>query len=180
MKVVIANLTEENLADLPEYDAPPFSCKYCLYWEFPKEELISTDKNKVVYYQKKKKWLHETSESFGNCGKILYANGKAIGYAQYAPSEHLPCAISYQSGPPSADAVLISCLFICGKESRGFGLGSSLLQSIVDELIIRGVKSVETYARKGRDDNPSGPIEFYLKNGFKVLRDDPDFPLMRL
>jgi hypothetical protein len=44
----------------------------------------------------------------------------------------------------------------------------------------RGVKAVETFARKNNPNNPSGPVEFYLKNGFRVLRDDPEFPLMRL
>lgn len=55
-----------------------------------------------------------------------------------------------------------------------------MLRNIIEDLKSRGVRAVETFARKGSPDNPSGPFEFYLKNGFKVLRDDPEFPLMRL
>jgi hypothetical protein len=44
----------------------------------------------------------------------------------------------------------------------------------------RGFEAVETFARKNNPNNPSGPVEFYLKNGFRVLRDDPEFPLMKL
>jgi hypothetical protein len=45
---------------------------------------------------------------------------------------------------------------------------------------MRGIRAVETFARKGQEDNPSGPVEFYLRNGFRVFRDDPEYPLMRL
>lgn len=39
---------------------------------------------------------------------------------------------------------------------------------------------METFARKGNAENPSGPVEFYLRHGFTVQRDDPEFPLLRL
>ncbi|MEM2057748.1 MAG: GNAT family N-acetyltransferase, partial [Thermoproteota archaeon] len=77
-------------------------------------------------------------------------------------------------------AVLISCLFIAEKEYRGRGLGKLLLESIIEDLRKRGFKAVETFARRNNSNNPSGPVEFYLKNGFRVLREDPEFPLMRL
>lgn len=37
MKIEAVNLTEENLKDAPEWESHPFSCKYCNYWESPKE-----------------------------------------------------------------------------------------------------------------------------------------------
>jgi ribosomal protein S18 acetylase RimI-like enzyme len=92
----------------------------------------------------------------------------------------LPLSAKYSSGPPSEDAVLISCLFIAQKEYRGRGLGSLLLQSIIKDLKARELKALETFARKNNPSNPSGPMKFYLKNGFRVFRDDPEFPLMRL
>jgi len=92
----------------------------------------------------------------------------------------LPLSAEYSSGPPSGDAVLIPCFFIAQKKYRERGLGKQLLQSIIEDLRKRGFKAVETFARKNNPNNPSGPVEFYLKNGFRVLRDDPEFPLMRL
>jgi len=35
MNTKILGLTEENLAEAPEWEAHPRSCKYCLYWEHP-------------------------------------------------------------------------------------------------------------------------------------------------
>lgn len=33
MQIEFRDLTEEILAGLPEWNAPPYSCKYRLYWE---------------------------------------------------------------------------------------------------------------------------------------------------
>lgn len=180
MEIEILNLTEENLRDAPEWKTPPFSCKYCIYWEFLEECIDPAKEKKEELIQKKLEWLRDTNRLFGNCGKILYVDGKAVGYAQYAPHKFLPRSADYQTGPPSKDAVLISCLFIPHKEFRRLDLGSKLLQSIIDDLRSRRIKTCETFARKGNSNNPSGPVEFYLKNGFRIYNDDKEFPLMRL
>jgi len=71
-------------------------------------------------------------------------------------------------------------LLIHPAEFARVGLGRKLLQSIVGELSRRKEKAVETFARKGNSDNPSGPVEFYLRNGFRIHRDGKEFLLMRL
>ena len=126
MEIEILNLTEKNLRDAPEWGDPPFSCKYCIYWEFPEGCMDTAKMKKEDLMQKKLQWLRDTNRVFGNCGKLLYIDGKAVGYAQYAPR-----AADYQAGPPSEDAVLIACLFIPHKGFRRLGLGSKLLQSII-------------------------------------------------
>lgn len=168
MKLDILTLTEENLKDAPEWGSYPLSCKYCLHWELP-EELIDPEKErKEDMMQRKLRWLRETRERFGNCGRIAYLDGKPAGYAQYAPPNLLPNSANYPSSPPSEDAVFIGCLFIFDSKLRRSGLGSQMLQSIVNELRERRVRAVETFARKGNPNNPSGPMEFYLKNGFHI------------
>ncbi|MFO7712739.1 MAG: GNAT family N-acetyltransferase [Dehalococcoidia bacterium] len=129
---------------------------------------------------KKLSWLQRTLKGFGNCGKLLYVDGRGIGYAQYAPPGYLPNAARYPAGPTGDDAVLISCLFVAHQEFRGSGLGSQLLASIIDELRTRGAEAIETFGRKGSPENPSGPAELYLRNGFRTHRDDREFPLLRL
>ncbi|MBO3797907.1 MAG: GNAT family N-acetyltransferase [Thermoproteota archaeon] len=180
MRVEIVSLTEENLIQAPEWGEHPFSCKYCIYWESPKECVDPSKEIREETLAKKLNWLRSVRTMFGECGKLLYVDGKPVGYAQYAPPETLPLSAEYSAGPPSRDAVLISCLFIAEKEYRGRGLGKLLLESIIEDLRKRGFKAVETFARRNNPNNPSGPVEFYLKNGFRVLREDPEFPLMRL
>jgi GNAT superfamily N-acetyltransferase len=180
MNIEIVNLSEENLVDAPEWSAHPFSCKYCIYWEYPEERVDAASEQQQEMSDKKRAWFRRTLREFGNCGKILYADGRGTGYAQYAPPGRLPNSAEYDAGPPSDDAVFLSCLFIAQPQLRGSGLGSRLLRSIIDDLTARGVTAVETFARKGNPENPSGPVELYLRNGFGIHKDDREFPLMRL
>jgi hypothetical protein len=39
---------------------------------------------------------------------------------------------------------------------------------------------LETLAGKNTDNNTSGPVEFYLNNGFSIYKDAKESPLMRL
>ncbi len=58
MEIKISNLTYENLSDAPEFNSYPFSCKYCLYWEFP-EEFIESKKEGREDKEKKDKEKEE-------------------------------------------------------------------------------------------------------------------------
>lgn len=180
LKIEVVDLTEENLRDAPEWESHPFSCKYCIWWEFPDQCTDPIGEKKEDVMQKKVRWLQGTNKIFGNCGKMVYVNGKPVGYAQYAPPKLLLHSAEYQSRSPSDDAALISCLFIPQKEFRRLGLGRQLLQNIIDDLRKRGMRAVETFARKGKPDNPSGPVVFYLRSGFRMHKDHKEFPLMRL
>jgi len=180
MSCGIVDLTKETLSDAPEWASHPFSCKYCIYWEFPEECIDPAKEERSDILRRKLGWLQRVNSEWGNCGKIVYLDGQSIGYAQYAPATYLPRSADYDPGPPSDDAVLISCLFIPHKQFRRLGIGSQLLRSIIDELKQRQKKAIETFAGKGSPDSPSGPVEFYLRNGFRIQKEDSEFPLMRL
>ncbi|MGA9387938.1 MAG: GNAT family N-acetyltransferase [Candidatus Bathyarchaeia archaeon] len=183
MKFSIEGITEASLPDIPK------SCRGCIYWEFPeefekaKEEKTESEK-RLEFERKKREWFVKTVREFGTCGKIVYYDDKPVAYAQFAPSEALPNVGHYEShrvGKSEEGVVFLSCLYIADEELRGRGLGEKLLRSIIDDLRRRGFKAVETFARRDNSDNPSGPLEFYVKNGF-IIRDqtNPEFPLVRL
>jgi len=180
LSIKIVDLSVENLKKVPEVEHIPYSCKYCLYWEFPEEHDKLPFDAKKERFCKKLGWLNAVSKLFGNCGKLAYLDNRMVGYAEYAPSKFLPNSKTYPYGPTGDDAILIACLYIFRKEARGLGVGQILLENIIFELKNRNFKAVETFARKGYVENPSGPIELYIKNGFKIHKDDQKFPLMRL
>jgi GNAT superfamily N-acetyltransferase len=180
VKIQIVNLSEENLKNIPVWESYPYSCKYCIYWEYPEKFIGLKKKNKDEIFQEKLGWLRRVKKEFGYCGKLIYIDRKPAGYAQFAPPKFLPNLINYNAGLPDNNAVLISCLFIFDKNFRALKLGKRLLNSIINDLKSRNVKIVETFARKDKTSNPSGPVEFYIKNGFRVYKDDPQFPLMKL
>ena len=132
---------------------------------------MEQDKRLQLCVEKKRDWFLETLEEFGNCGKIAYYSDKTIGYAQYSPSTRLPQAKNYESkhlGKLSEGVIFLSCLYIPDKSMRGKGVGTQLLEHVISDLRKRMFKTIETFARSGSSNNPSGPVELYLKEGFDV------------
>lgn len=179
----IKGVTEASLADIPE------PCRSCVYWEFPEDfekakEEKTESRKKLEFEGKKRGWFVKTVKEFGTCGKIAYCDGRPVAYAQFAPSEVLPNTAHYESQPVGKSeegVVFLSCLYIANGELRGKGLGKALLENIIEDLRRRGFKVIETFARKGNSDNPSGPLEFYIKKGFAVKdQTNPEFPLVRI
>jgi len=168
----IEEVNEDNFKDVPDF------CRCCLYWQTSgsfSEEMVKTE-----MAQKKLEWLKKVTKEFGSCMKIAYLGDKPIGFGHYAPAKFFPKAKEYQSGPPSEDSVFLACLYIVNKESRGKGLGTIMLRNILAELKDKGIKAVETFARKSSENNPSGPLKLYLKHNFAIVNDRNDFPRVRL
>ncbi len=181
METMIKDVTESNLKDIPE------TCSYCIYWSLPEEfektkSKLSEKKQELT--EKKRLWILQTLKEFGSCGKILYHNNVPVGYAEYGPSNRFPQIKEYKSQPIGKiedGVVFLSCLYIADENLRRKGLGEKLLDSVIAELKERGFKAVETYARKGSSENPSGPVELYLKKGFHIKNEaNPEFPIVRL
>jgi ribosomal protein S18 acetylase RimI-like enzyme len=98
-------------------------------------------------------------------------NAVPVAYAQFAPRNLLPQTENYGSsllGRVEDEIIFLSCLFISKPEYREMGLGSKVLESVISTLKLRGFKKIETIAREGSQNNPSGPVEFYLKHGFQI------------
>jgi len=167
----IEKIDKHNFKDIPS------PCKYCLYWQTsgPFDEKML----KPEMEREKQEWFKKVIREFGNCAFIAYSSGVPIGFIQYALARFFPRVEEYTSGPPSEDAVFLACLYIANKEARRKGLGTAMLRDLLAEFRKRKFKAVETFAGKKSENNPSGPIELYLKNGFKTKNDNHDFPLVR-
>jgi len=165
------------MRDLPTFRLPPYSCQYCTYWELgdDSDEKMSKEQAQEL----KSVWFRKVSNEFGNCGAVAYLNNEVVGYAQFASPRFFPGTRKYPSGPPDRDSVFLACLYIPRSELRRKGIGKSLLEFVLSNLRRRGYTAIETYARKGSASNPSGPLEFYLKQGFSVARERDDFPLVK-
>lgn len=180
VEVEVVDIREDNLQDIPE------TCRGCVYWEFPEEfkDGEARVQRRSEFEDKKRKWFIQTLQEFGTCGKIVYHKGKPVGYAQYAPSKRLLKVNEYQSKPAGKieeGVVFLSCLYISDEHLRGTGLGERLLGIIIDDLRRRGFKTIETFARRSDANNPSGPMVFYIKNGFHIKdKTDTEYPLMTL
>jgi len=68
---------------------------------------------------------------------VVRRGSEVLGYAVYAPLEHLPRALSYPLGPPSRDAVLLA------RATGDSRTRKHLLARVLRELKLRGVGVVE-------------------------------------
>ncbi|MFC1965465.1 GNAT family N-acetyltransferase [Chloroflexota bacterium] len=175
--------------DKQVFESLPPACKGCLYWEAPEKfGRDDTGKPRVPEDEAreiKRGWFDRVSRTFGSCGKILYVDDKAAGYAQFTKPHFMEKVTEYSRElfPPSPDGILLSCLYV-PTEYRGKGLGTRLLQSVIEDLRGRGCQALETYSRDDSGNGNSGPTILYLENGFKQLKTkkwgDATFSLVRL
>jgi len=128
----------------------------------------------------KREWLTKTRQKAGDCCFIAYLSNVPVGFVQCTAPEFFERVKEYSSGPPSNDAAFLACLYVFRREMRRKGIGSLMLKKLLENLKQQGVNAVETFARKGSENNPSGPLSFYLKHGFKIVSEKDDFPLVRL
>jgi len=183
MRIEVKDIDAQSFVDLF------FPCNSCIYWEAPElfvngehgRQRLSAKKATEIKYD----WFKKTLKTFGHCGVLLYLDGKAMGYAQYAPPPLFSNVMEYAQSvsPPSRDAVLISCLYVIPEYQRR-GLGKILLQKVIKNIGENGNRAIETYARDDSSDNCSGPTRFYLENGFTLVTtkkwERATFSLLRL
>jgi GNAT superfamily N-acetyltransferase len=169
MEFIVIRLGAESL------DKIPSGCGTCIYWEYP----VEFDKHPERKYaaELKAKWImeHEGSK-FG--GFIALRDDVPIGFCQFAGAPFFPNVITYSCGFPSYDSLFVACLYVLPGE-RGHGVGSEFIRKVEREAVSRGYRAVETFARRGSEDNPSGPVDFWLKAGYHVLPEGGGFMLMR-
>jgi GNAT superfamily N-acetyltransferase len=150
-------------------------CQGCVYWEMPRQ--FATRPSFGEMLRMKTEWL--TRHCRGRIlGKVARENGDLLAFAQFGPPELYPQRVTYDAGPVSKDAMLITCVFV-GPRCRGKGLASELLWLTEEVAGQMGYVALEAFARCNSCNNPAGPVELYLRCGFKVLRGHEDFPLMR-
>lgn len=170
--LIFEKIVRQNFSKVPK------PCRFCLYWQTKGEFQPEASINEME--RAKLTWLSDVEKVFGNCVELACLEGVPVGFMQYAPPQYFPRVGDYASGPLSGDAVFIACLYITSEKHRGKGYGSAMLRHLLEDFSQKGFRAVETFARVGSTNNPSGPLAFYLKQGFKVISQKDDFPLVRL
>jgi hypothetical protein len=124
----VTGLTGVTLQDAPTV------CHDCIWWQT--RESRSLDK---------RKWIERAETEWGPWGTVYYdADGRVLGSMQYGPAELFPRAAELPAGPPSADAVLVTCAYLV-EQSSPWVLQSLFLAAIGDARD-KGAKALETFA----------------------------------
>ena len=168
---------------LTNLDALPATCRTCVFWEVAGAPQGPRAGREDAAASSKEAWWQATQLEWGTPGKALYFDDVAVGYATFAPPEHFPRARALPA-TVSDDALLLAALWI-DPDHRDAGAAKMLLQSVLRETHRRGCKALEAYGARAANNGKQlmtclVPEDFLLANGFEVLHDDAQYPLLRL
>ncbi|MFD4294777.1 GNAT family N-acetyltransferase [Rhodococcus sp. NPDC058505] len=177
---------------LDGFDRLPRHSRRCIFWEMDPDAL----RNSRVYADpefEKEAWLSMVMLEWGSCGQVATLEGRPAGCALYSPPGNVPRSTLFPTSPVSPDAVLLTTMRL-EPAAELDGVGPSLIQAVVSDLVRRGVRALEAFGIvRGPDDDRTpgsthqcGPTEcmidagFLADMGFEVVAAHHRYPRMRL
>jgi len=156
----------------------PTVCHTCTWWQSPAGRSVD-----------KRRWIRGTEEEWGSWGTVYYDDdGRLLGSMQYGPSDLFPRAADLPAGPPSPDAVLVTCAYLVDP-SKPWVMQSLFLTAIGDARD-KGARALEAFAyRYGESDSTFErfqvhktlfPRDFLANFGFTTVRVQGRVELVRL
>jgi hypothetical protein len=168
----VAGLTGVTLQDIPTV------CHECIWWQ-----------SRIGRTVDKRKWIDKAETDFGPWGTVYYdSDGHVLGSMQFGPAELFPRAAELPAGPPSDDAVLVTCAYLV--ETSSPWVTQSLFLAAIGDARDRGAKALETFAYRYREGESQYerfqvhktifPADFLADFGFRTLRRAGHVELARL
>jgi GNAT superfamily N-acetyltransferase len=171
----VVRMTLDHLAEL---EAP---CRTCVFWEL---DPVSRARVEDAA-DEKQTWVSTVLREWGSCGRVALQDDRPVGYVLYAPPAFYRGAGAFPTAPVSADAVLLSAVYV-DPAARGGGFGRMLVQGLARDLIERGdVHAVEAFGDTRGPGLAGGgrcltPVDFLTSVGFRTQRAHAITPRMRM
>jgi hypothetical protein len=157
--------------------APPV-CLDCVFWQSRSGRPAA-----------KSRWAERIEEDWGPWGTLYHGDGeRLLGFVQYGPVGHFQRSFELPAGPPSSDAILITCAYLVDLSAPW--VLQSLFLAAIGEVRDRGVKAIETFGYRYGEGESSYerflvhrtvfPSDFLANFGFTAVRWDGDVCLARL
>jgi hypothetical protein len=156
----------------------PLPCRGCMWWQTRPGRQPGD----------RERWIRDAEDEFGPWGKVYRDESGVIGLIQYGPAQAFPRAQTMPAGPPSRDAVLVTCAYLTDAQSPW--VLQSLFLAAIGECRDNGKPALEAFAYR----YPSGedfasrflghrtifPADFLADFGFNGRRTAGRIELMRL
>jgi hypothetical protein len=168
----VTGLTGLTLQDVPTV------CHGCVWWQ-----------SRPSHAADKTRWIAKAETEWGPWGTVYYdADGRVLGSMQYGPCELFPRAAELPAGPPSADAVLVTCAYLV--EASSPWVMQSLFLAAIGDARDKGARALETFAYRYAEGESQYerfqvhktifPADFLADFGFQTLRRSGFVELVRL
>jgi hypothetical protein len=160
-------------------ETAPTVCHACIWWQ---SRTGGRERDK-------RRWIEKAETEFGAWGTIYYDDdGRALGSMQYGPARLFPRGDELPAGPPSEDAVLVTCAYLVDRSSP-WVLQSLFLAAIADAKD-KGAAALETFSYRYPERESDYerflvhrtvfPRDFLADFGFRVIRSAGPVELARL
>jgi hypothetical protein len=159
-------------------ETAPVVCHGCVWWQSRGARPVD-----------KRRWIERIEEQWGAWGTIYRDDdGRSLGSMQYGPAGLFPRAAELPAGPPSDDAVLVTCAYLSA-EAAPWVL-QSLFLAAIGEARDRRAGALEAFAyRYPEGETPYErfrvhrtvfPRDFLADFGFSTVRTSGRVELARL
>ena len=139
----VAGLTGVTLQTAPEV------CRGCVWWQSRPGKPVD-----------KRRWIEKAETEWGPWGTVYCdSDGNLLGSMQYGPAALFPRATRLPAGPPSDDAVLVTCAYLV--DSSTPWVMQSLFLAAIGESKDKGAKAMTcpvchmALSTKKTKDNPT-------------------------
>jgi hypothetical protein len=159
-------------------ESAPAVCQTCAWWQ-----------SRGNREADKARWSERAEEEWGAWGTIYRDDdGRVLGSMQYGPSQLFPRAADLPAGPPSDDAVLVTCAYLISDAQPW--VEQSLFLAAIGESRDKGARALEAFAYRYREGTPASerflvhrtvfPRDFLADFGFRTIRSVGRIELARL
>ena len=159
-------------------ETAPSVCHDCVWWQTRGRRSVDKDR-----------WMEKVELAVGAFGTVYYDNdGNVLGTMQYGPSELFPRAQELPGGPPSDDAMLVTCAYLVAESSPW--VLQSLFLAAIGESRDRGARALEAFSYRYAEGESSYerfrvhktvfPQDFLADFGFQVVHAAGRIGLSRL
>jgi len=170
--VTVTGLTGATLPTAPTV------CHDCVFWQASRGRAID-----------KRRWIEKVELDWGSWGTVYYdVDGHLLGSMQYGPAPVFPRAYELPGGPPSDDAVLVTCAYLMDDSSPW--VMQSLFLTAIGDAKEKGAGALEAFSyrypegesayERFRVHRTVFPHDFLADFGFRTLRFSGRVELARL
>ena len=155
----------------------PTVCHECIWWQ-----------SRGTREPDKARWIERAEDSWGAWGVVYVDNGRTLGSMQYGPVALFPRAADLPAGPPSDDAVLITCAYLVGGAAQW--VEQSLFLAAIGDARDKGAVALEAFAYRYPEGESAYerflvhrtvfPRDFLADFGFFTVRSRGNVELARL